>query len=618
MRRKKKSSSKMKIVKCLLIYSLVLVMTVAMAVGGAEQGPVEAYLSQDFEFASASVDEGDFEYTSDVGASAITMPGDIATNAVIQSISFRKDWSIRDALSFLAARYQKNIVPSAKVDGLITVTNLYNVTFEEALEAILGHGFKYEHQGNFIKVYTAEEYKSIKEDTERMESKIFTLYYITAAEAKKLITPVLSKAGAIQDSTEAKEGISAGKEGVGGDTGGNSMALHDIIVVYDYPEKIDKIEKLIALIDVRPQQVLIEATILSATLNEGMEFGIDWNLLKGTILDGTSATQDYVSDGTVDRGSAATTPITQLGSGVSGTSMESSGFAQMARNGLRIGITSSNLIGFITALETVTDITILANPKILALNKQAGTVLIGQKIGYRDRTSIDSSGTATVGEVSFLETGTKLSFRPYIGNDGYIRMEIYPQDSSGDLDAQGIPTKTTAELTTNIMVKDGETIVIGGLFRDAVTSTRSQIPLLGDLPLIGAAFRGTTDSNVRQEVIVMLTPHIVREPKETLGDARAADIARKRIGAKDELQWVSRTRLVEDRYAKAVKYYLQGDNESAMRELTVVLNIRPSYLEAIRLKERIIAETRPGDVDKMERIMLEVIDQQEASKWRRW
>jgi len=83
------------------------------------------------------------------------------------------------------------------------------------------------------------------------------------------------------------------------------------------------------------------------------------------------------------------------------------------------------------------------------------------------------------------------------------------------------------------------------------------------------------------------------------------------------LQWVSRSRLIEDRYAKAVKYYLQGDNKSAMRELIIVLELRPTYLEAIRLKERIIAETSPEDVDEMERTMLEAIERQEASNWRR-
>ncbi len=272
---------------------------------------------------------------------------------------------------------------------------------------------------------------------------------------------------------------------------------------------------------------------------------------------------------------------------------------------------------FITALESVTDITVLASPKILALNKQMGTVFIGQKIGYRDRTTISDTGQATVGEVKFLDTGTKLSFRPYIANDGYIRMDIYPKDSSGAVDSEGIPTETTAELTANIMLKDGQTVVIGGLFRDAVTTTRSQIPLLGDLPLLGALFRGTSDSNKRQEVIVLLTPHIISEPNQLNGLARAEDISRKMNGAKNAEQWIGRGRLADDRYAKAARYYLEGDKQAALHELDIVLELRPTYTEAIRLKERILAETDPVAASKIERKVVEQVEKPDTEKWLR-
>jgi Flp pilus assembly secretin CpaC len=170
---------------------------------------------------------------------------------------------------------------------------------------------------------------------------------------------------------------------------------------------------------------------------------------------------------------------------------------------------------------------------------------------------------------------------------------------------------------TNIMVKDGQTIVIGGLFRDAITSTRSQIPLLGDLPFVGAAFRGTTDSTVRQEIIVMLTPHIISEPEDTNADARVADIGRKRYGARMSLQWLGRARLAEDRYTEAVKHYLDGDSKTALDKVSSVLELRPTYLEAIRLKERIITETAPDDAATIERVMLDVIEREEANKWMR-
>jgi hypothetical protein len=140
---------------------------------------------------------------------------------------------------------------------------------------------------------------------------------------------------------------------------------------------------------------------------------------------------------------------------------------------------------------------------------------------------------------------------------------------------------------------------------------------LGDLPIIGAVFRGTSDVATREEVIVMLTPHIIEESVQTEGQARAEDIRRKRFGAKETLQWTDRSRLAEDRYAKAARYYIEGDNESAMTELNVALTLRPTYLEAIRLKERIIGQMDPDEVKKMERNMLDAIDREEAPNWQR-
>jgi type IV pilus assembly protein PilQ len=297
--------------------------------------------------------------------------------------------------------------------------------------------------------------------------------------------------------------------------------------------------------------------------------------------------------------------------------METFGFAVQGGSGLRLGISTGEVRAFITALETVTDTTVLANPKILAANKQEGTVLIGRKLGYRQTSSISAAGTEVQGEVKFLDTGTRLVFRPYIGNDGYIRMLIYPKDSSAELDADGVPQETTAELHTNIVVKDGETIVLGGLFRDVVTTARSQVPLLGDIPIIGALFRGTTDSTQREEVIILLTPHIIDAAGQTDGEARVADIARKRYGARMAVQGISRARLAEDHYVNAVKYYGDGNSVEALSELDKALDMRPSYLEALRLKERIIGDVSPDDVGQIERIMLGVIEREESLLWNR-
>ena len=602
MYREKNSNDKSKIRNKLFVWCIVLVLMAAIAVADVGQGPAEADL-----WANAGAAE---IRTSSSRASVLP-------SGMIPVFNCEEDFGVRKALALLGSICQKNIVPTPNVDGVLAFRQLTNVTFDEAMDAILGDNFKYEQRGSLIRVYTKEEYKKIMEDPERMTYKVFTLYYISAAEAMKLITPILSgaKGASLQGSSPPEVTVSTGESISAGTGGGDTMALNDIIVVEDYPENIAEAEKMLKELDVRPRQVLVEATILSATLTEGMELGVDLNFLGGVHLDGTSTTVEVGGENASALETTTTSPIQQIVAGVAGSALETSGFATVGGSGLRIGVRSGDISAFITALEAVTDTTILANPKILAVNKQLGQVYIGTKIGYMSQTT--QTQTSTTQQVEFLDTGTKLSFRPYIGDDGYIRMDIHPKDSSGTLKANDIPDEFSTELATNIMVKDGQTIVIGGLFRDVVVTSRSQIPLLGDLPLIGGLFRGTNDSTTRQEVIVLLTPHIINEPEETNSNARIDDVRRKRFGARDELQWAGRARLVEDRYAEAARFYVEGDTEAAMKELAFVLELRPSYLEAIRLKERIIAETTPDEVDMIERIMLDNIEREDSDKWQR-
>jgi type IV pilus assembly protein PilQ len=524
-----------------------------------------------------------------------------SARAAVQSFELKEQFGIRDALAMLASLYKKNIVPSPGVDGQLAFRSLKDVTFEEAMDAILGENFKYQQQGSLIKVYTKDEFKKIKEDPERMVYQMFTLYYVSAAEAKKLVTPILSQTGRLETTTAAVTDFPTGESITKVTGGGDATAMNDTIIVHDYPENVEQIAQLLGEIDVRPRQVLIEATVLSVTLTEDTQFGINWSTLEGVL---TQIPAIPAAAGDITRGAS--------------DYFKSAGTGQVTKSGgLTVGFAHDNIAGFIRAVEEVSDVTILANPKILAVNKQLGQVYIGKKLGYQSQTT--QTQTSTIQSVEFLDTGTKLSFRPYIANDGYIRMDIHPKDSAGTLRNVGetvIPDETSAELVTNIIVKDGQTVVIGGLFRDTVTTGKTQIPLLGDLPIVGVLFRGTADQVKREEVVVLLTPHIIEEPGESEGQARADDVGRKRVAAKDEMLGIGRAKLAEDSYAKAARYYIEGDNESAMKELGIALWLRPTFLEAIRLKERIIAETSPDEAEKLERIVLETVDRQAAPKWR--
>lgn len=615
-----------KISKDLFVWAVVLVLVAAIALGETGQVSLNADGSESIDSVNVVVSRSE-DVRGGSKAGLPTVESASLNEAVRRPIKFNKGLGVREALAMLGSTYHKNIVPSPKVDGQLAFTNLFDVTFEEAMEAVLGTNFKCEQDGNLIKVYTAEEYKKVKADNGRMIHKVFTLYYISAAEAMKLVSPVLSRdengklLGLIQCSSPAEIGIPVGESISSNSQGGDKMAVHDRVVIYDFPENIAKAEEVIKSVDIRPKQILVEATILSATLTEGMEFGVDLSLLKGVSLTGTEASDAVYSEtvGTVITSAVSEQSVLgQIAGGVTGTPIETSGFATVGGSGLRVGITMGNVTAFITALESVTDVTILANPKILAVNKQLGQVYIGKKIGYREGNTVSQGGVVTEGKVRFLDTGTKLSFRPYIGNDGYIRMDIHPKDSSGELNAiDKVPNEQSTELATNVIVKDGETIVIGGLFRDVTNTSRKQVPLLGDIPLLGGLFRGTNDSSRREEVIVLLTPHIITEPDQTNGRVRADDVSRKRFGAKSELQWTGRARLAEDCYTRAVQYYVGGDNEAAMRELETAVELRPTYLEAIRLKERIIGERGPDEAAKIERNVRGAVEQEKTKNWLR-
>jgi type IV pilus assembly protein PilQ len=522
-------------------------------------------------------------------------------SGLIKFIAFQKDSNIKDGLRLLAALCKKNIVPSPGVEGRLTVARLYNVTFEKALDAILGNSFRYEQDGDFVRVYTPEEYKQIKADPSRMVHEVVTLYYITAEEAQKLVKPVLSDKAIIAITTPAQKTISGASSSAGGGSGGglttsgggDDQANNDMIVIYDYPENVEKAKALLADVDVRPRQVLVEATILSARLDDTTQFGIDWNLLSGVAITGY--------------------PSSIVGG--QGTPIETFGLAQnpVTARGLTAGVSADNVQAIVTALEEVMDTTLLANPKILAVNKQEGQVLIGKKLGYVDTTTQNINSTTQ--SVKFLNTGTQLVFRPYIGDDGYIRMDIYPKDSDGIVKDNGIPDETTTELRTNVVVKDGETIVIGGLFRDNVITSRSQVPVLGDIPFVGVLFRGTKDQVQREEVIILLTPHIIREAADTDPQQRLDDIRLKRHGARDELQLLDNSKLAEDAYARAAKYYLEGNLGRATFNLKLALMLRPTYLEALRLRERIVAETNPEELKRLDSIAEEEVNRQEAPNW---
>lgn len=524
-----------------------------------------------------------------------------------------KDEDLTNVLELLSIQSQKNIVASKSVGGKVSAT-LYGVTFREALDSILHvNGYGYMERGNFIYVYTLEELVALEKTLKKRAAKAIKLSYLNAKDAEEFVRPLLSKDGGEIKTSKAAAPFSVPDDSP---TGGEDYALGATLVVIDYEENIKAVEELLKELDTRPAQVLVEATILQTSLTEENAFGVDFSIIgdvKFTDFIGSGGPLS-VANALARGGSGATgvTPTDNQATGVTSTPGNTTGPSTF-----KVGVIAGDLSIFMKMLDEVTDTVIMANPKILALNRQPSRVLVGRRVGYISTTSTDTSTTQSV---EFLDTGTQLYFRPFVSHDGEIRMELKPQVSEAIIrdatDATGaavsIPDEVTQGLTTNVLVRDGQTVVLGGLFRESTQFGRRQVPFLGDIPIIGAAFRGHDDETNRSEIIFLVTPTIMNDSHlNDSADRAVADVDRLRAGARQGLLWWSRDKMTSALNVEAERAARDGDYEKATHKIARSLALNPVQPEALRLREKITGERETWPTRSM---LSNVMDHEAARK----
>jgi type IV pilus assembly protein PilQ len=528
----------------------------------------------------------------------------VAADGKIESLHVKNE-DLANVLELLSRQYHLNIIASKNVKGKVTA-DLYNVTIEQVLDAICrSNGLQWSREENAVYLCTEEEGKAARIHESRMVTEVFSLNYLTADDAAKLIAPALSAKGTSAVNTPSAKGLPSGS---GGDVGANSFALPDSVIVRDFPENVERVRAILKAMDRRPRQVLVEATILQVKLDDATDLGVDFNALAGIDFHQLTPATTLVTDPTATAANAATTaPVPQPGQGPTRPGAWGQTYTQgfaAAGPGLNVGFITNNVAMFIHALETVEDTTVLSNPKVLALNKQRAQVIVGDRIPYITTTT---SSTTTVQTVSFLYVGTELIFRPFISDDGYVRMEIHPKVSSAVLlPPNNLPRETTTEVTANVMIRDGHTIVIGGLFDETATINRSQVPVLGGIPGIGWLFRSNSDSTERHEIIVLLTPHIL-DSEEAANDMALQvleDAKRRCLGVREGFSWITRER-IQTAYLQAAdkawqRYQKDGkrwDLTMALWNTQLALNVAPNNLKALHLKDMILSEKRGEPVE---------------------
>lgn len=462
-----------------------------------------------------------------------------SADQVVLDILDLKQMDVLDVLKLISQKSGLNIVASNNVNGRVTVY-LKDMKVLEVLRIIVdSYGWAYVVESNVIKIMTAKEYETKYGYNfgQKFETRIVQLVYANTADLLAILNQVKSSSGKVivdektgtlilkdespkldemeqiikkvDVSVETKifdlnyakaEDISNKISEVLSPSLGTMKFDNrsNTVIVSDSISKIKEITQIVEAFDKKNEQVLIEAKILQIVLSDEHKMGIDWEAIVSG-FHGLSLASDFDILGSSDK-----------------------------KGKLSIGtIASDDYTMLIEALDTVGVTNILSSPRITAVNNEEARILVGSTEPYvTSTTTTPSSGPTTTAEsVNFIEVGVKLYVTPTIHKDGFVTMKIKPEISSvtGEVTTSNnnsIPVVETSEAETTVMVKDGVTIVIGGLIKDEKIKTTKKVPLLGDIPLLGHAFKNESDKVSKTEIVLFLTPHIIA------GDVPAPEINR--------------------------------------------------------------------------------------------
>ena len=414
------------------------------------------------------------------------------------SVDFR-DTPIDDVIITIGKQVDLDIVKGPDVTGNVTAT-LTDVPLEEALNHILtAYGAGFVASENMIRIVPASQ---LTEETEKVVSKVYRIVYADVKEVEKVLAKAISKRGTIS----ANPGTSN-------------------IMITDTESKIAAIDTFVEEMDRRTAQILVEARIYDISNTDSLDFGIEWNNLGRN----TGYGQEVISGSGPIVDMSRSDPYTNIGftSGINK--------ATNTTAGINFGILNEhmNIDTLITAAQGAGAAKLLANPRILVLDNETASFKAITEIPYQ---RLQQGGYQSFGTTEFKEVGVQLEVTPHLAKDGLIRLHILPVFSvqSGNIP---IPLETSAgagqtirtspqpivdrrEADTITLVQDGDTVVIGGLRKEEITTETSKVPLLGDIPILGLLFRFEGEERRSSELVVFITPRLIEQ--SVLTEAEAA------------------------------------------------------------------------------------------------
>jgi type II secretory pathway component GspD/PulD (secretin) len=372
-----------------------------------------------------------------------------------------RDASLSYVLSLLAERRGLNIVASNDIDVVVSLS-LYNKTVEEALTAILSvANYTWTKHEGIIYVTSISQANALPARLQDRRIQVFPLDYASGQALMEAVQGFLSPVGQVFVNTADPQ---------------NNRLTQETLVVEDLPYALARIAVFVEQMDQPPRQVLIEAHVLQVELQDDREHGVNFEYLFNTIGTEVSTLGTF--------GLAPTTPSPAF-------------FA---------AVTEGHLKTFVQLLKTTTDAKTLASPRLLVLNEQTARMHVGEQIGYRQTTTTETSANEGA---AFVEVGVILEITPRITRDNQIVLHVRPEVSDGQInpDTQ-VPDTQKTELETNVLLRNGYGVVIGGLIKETDSVIQRKVPYLGDVYLVGKLFQHQTVTKERNEIIVVLIPRI--------------------------------------------------------------------------------------------------------------
>ncbi len=357
---------------------------------------------------------------------------------------------IDDILRILADRYEASVAVTGEVSQTVTV-NLTGLDLRASLDALLRDtGYTWRDEGSVLRV--------LPSDT--VVNEVFALKFMAAEELAQVVEKQF-------------EGVAVSPE-----PHSNSLLVSGPIT------KIREMGLLIARVDTYRAQVRIQAEMVEVTLDNDDSRGVDLSV----VLSGSDVQGEFDTDFS--------------------TGNEPSTLSLRTLQG------DFDVSGLISLINENRSAMLLSSPEITTMDNQPAKIHVGERVPYQ-RSQTETVTGATLAEVEFMDVGVQLLVTPTISDDGMLYLQIHSEVSQVlDQSVQNVPRIGTREADTRVMVRDGHTVVIGGLMRDNVTEVEKKVPLLGHIPILGWLFKSKTTLKSKTELLIFITPTVISDPSQ--------------------------------------------------------------------------------------------------------